>query len=81
MMGGMSGKLSPRRENISKTSPPKKKSFKDVAKLAKVSPATVSRVAEGSGQRRSGHTSPRAGRSPRRFRASTSSINETKRRP
>jgi DNA-binding LacI/PurR family transcriptional regulator len=43
----MSGKLSPRREDISKTSDPKKKSFKEVAKLAKVSQATVSRVAKG----------------------------------
>lgn len=43
----MSGKVSPRRENISKSGSPRKKSFKDVANLAKVSPATVSRVVKG----------------------------------
>jgi DNA-binding LacI/PurR family transcriptional regulator len=40
-------KISPRRENTSKKKPRKRKSFKDVAKLANVSPATVSRVAKG----------------------------------
>lgn len=42
----MPGKVSPRRENKSKN-PLRKKSFKEVARLADVSPATVSRVAKG----------------------------------
>ncbi len=43
----MSGNVSPRRENTSKKKAPGKKSFKELAKLANVSPATVSRVAKG----------------------------------
>ena len=43
----MIGNVSPRRENTKKRKAPKKKSFKDLAKLADVSPATVSRVAKG----------------------------------
>ena len=43
----MIGNVSPRRENTSKKKSPKKKSFKDLAEFANVSPATVSRVAKG----------------------------------
>jgi DNA-binding LacI/PurR family transcriptional regulator len=43
----MIGNVSHRRENGVKKKAPKKKSFKDLAKLASVSPATVSRVAKG----------------------------------
>ncbi|HTU47247.1 MAG TPA: LacI family DNA-binding transcriptional regulator [Bryobacteraceae bacterium] len=43
----MRGNVSPRRENTSKNPDLKKKSFKNLARLANVSPATVSRVAKG----------------------------------
>jgi transcriptional regulator with XRE-family HTH domain len=43
----MIGNVSRRRENTSKKKAPEKKSFKELAKAANVSPATVSRVAKG----------------------------------